>query len=584
MFTKLLSRMRRHDDGYALLAVLGIGLVLILMVASSLGVASSGYTKARTDDDWNAALSAAYGGLEEYQSRLGNDSTYYQYGNPSAPFSASSSSTVSLPTGTIANPAFGIGTPGTWATIPGGTSSYRYEVDNSDYAAGGVVHLRVTGRAGDQTRSVVADLRQTGLLDFLYLTDKETSDPLLRGDSTMPNACDKYAWAGRNSGCGIIQFGSMDVVNGPLHSNDELVICGARFNGPVTTASTLNTAHFTQPSGCSAPNFGVGTGPTVTGTLGMPATNASLRDETRIDVGTARPGCMYTGPTSITFNPDGTMTVISPWTKYTNISETAGIASTDPAACGKVGSGGNALGGKDGVTIPVLPSNLIYVQAVPSNPADDNYWPSDTLPKNFACTGTTSFPGWSFEGLAYPTANETQPDGTNSANPAYGCRSGDVYVSGKLSGALTVAAANYVYITGDLTYANAQKDILGLIGNNAVQVWNPRTATGLVSTTANRTVHAAILSTSHTFTVQNFAVSPSRGTLTVLGAIVQHYRGPVAQTSGGTIVSGYAKNYTYDARLRSAAPPKFLQPTSTTYAVTQVADVPSAFTAKGATQ
>jgi hypothetical protein len=291
---------------------------------------------------------------------------------------------------------------------------------------------------------------------------------------------------------------------------------------------------------------------------------------------------MYTGPTTITFNGNGTMTVVSPWTRFTNISETRAVRPKNPAACGKVGTGGNDLGGRNGATIPVLPSNLIYVQGVPSDPDDNNYWRPGELPSNFLCTGTSSFPGWSFQGLAYPVLGESQPDGTTSANPAYGCRNGDAYVSGTLSGALTVASANYIYITGDLTYANPAKDILGLIGNNAVQVWNPRAAAGgLVYTTKNRTIQAAILSTSHTFTVQNFAVAPSRGTLTVLGAIAQHYRGPVAQTSGGAIVSGYAKNYNYDTRLRSAAPPKFLQPTSTTYAVTQVADVPAAFSAKG---
>jgi hypothetical protein len=95
-------------------------------------------------------------------------------------------------------------------------------------------------------------------------------------------------------------------------------------------------------------------------------------------------------------------------------------------------------------------------------------------------------------------------------------------------------------------------------------------------------VHAAIVSVRHTFTVQNYARGPNRGTLTVLGAIAQLYRGPVATTSGTTLVSGYAKNYSYDTRLKNAAPPKFITPVSTTFEVTQVAGVPSAFSADGA--
>ena len=42
------------------------------------------------------------------------------------------------------------------------------------------------------------------------------------------------------------------------------------------------------------------------------------------------------------------------------------------------------------------------------------------------------------------------------------------------------------------------------------------------------------------------------------------------------------KDYEYDTRFRNIAPPKFLTPTSTTYGVTQVATVPAAFQASGA--
>lgn len=583
MFRRLLRSIRRDDDGYALLAVLGIGIVLLVMVATSLGVASSGYKKARGDDDWNGALSAAYGGLDEYRSRLANDSRYYTYGNPSAPFSASSGSTLTLPAGAAVNPAFDIGASGTWTTIPGGTSSFRYEVDNSGYSASGIVHLRVTGRAGERTRSIVADLKQKGFLDFLYFTDKETSDPQLRGEMTDPHPCDTYAWAvpARPASCPTIQFGPMDVINGPLHSNDQLVICGSTFKGAVSTSSSLSP-NFTQPAGCSAPSFVGGAGPAYAPSLGMPPTNSEMKKETRRDLDIPRPGCLYTGPTTVTFNGNGTMTVVSPWTRFTNVSMTSGIPSANPAACGTPGTGGNALGGAGGATIPVPASNLVYVQNVPTDAADPNY--SGQLPNGFACTGTSTFPGWSFQSISYPAAGEAQPIGTSAVNPAYACRNGDVYVRGGVGGAITVAAENYVYITGDLTYVDAQKDILGLVATKAVQVWNPRTSSGLLYTSANRTVQAAILSTAHTFTVQNYSVTPSRGTLTVLGAIAQKFRGPVATTSGGTIASGYAKNYSYDPRLRSAAPPKFLTPVSSTYGLTQVAGVPAAYTATGDAQ
>jgi hypothetical protein len=582
-----LNRMRRAsegDGGYALLVVLGVGVMLLALVATALTVASSGYRKAGTDEDWNAALSAAYAGLEEYRSRLANDSTYVKYGNPASDFTAATTSTVNMPA--VSNPAFGIGATGPWAQIPGsdGEASYRYEVDNSAFSIAGTVRLQVTGRVGTQTRTIVADLRQSGFIDYLYFTEFEVSDPLLSGDD---EACEQYAWAGRPAGCTTIQFGAMDVINGPLHSNDRLVICGGTFNGAVTTANPL-TPIYSKPSGCGSATFAVGTGPTVAQTVLMPPTNEDLRLETRNDLADVpRPGCLYTGPTSITFHPNGTMTVISPWTKYTNVSQTSGVGSGNPPACGQPGTATGQLGSAAGATVPVLNENLLYVQEVPRIAGDPNRWPTTgslSRPTNFTCTAadtTADVPaGWNFGSLQYPVSGEGTP--MNASEP-YGCDNGDLFVRGSVNGATTIAAENFVYITGDLTYADPQDDVLGVVGQNAVMVWNPiKPDDSLLSTTKNRTIHAAIVSVAHTFTVQNYRRGPNRGTLTVLGAIAQRFRGPVATTSGSTLASGYAKNYSYDTRLKNAAPPKFITPVSTTFGVAQVAGVPSAFTADGA--
>jgi hypothetical protein len=166
---KLARTLRTRDDGVALPTVFGLALLMLVLVASAMTVSTRGIVKTSTDEDTTGALAAAYAGVEEYQSRLANDSNYQKFGNPAAPFSLSSASSLSLPTGANANPAFGIGTSGTWANIPGeplpdGTSQqspgwFRYEVSNVDYADKGVLHLRVTGKVGEVTRSIVADLR-----------------------------------------------------------------------------------------------------------------------------------------------------------------------------------------------------------------------------------------------------------------------------------------------------------------------------------------------------------------------------------------------------------------------------------------
>ena len=581
----------RSDSGYALPAVIVLAAVMLVLVTGSLSVTASGLVKADNDQDANGALAAAYAGVAEYQSRLSNDSTYQKYGNSASPYTSSPASTVSLPAGTAANPAFGVSASAAWAIVPGSDSrsSYRYEVNNSQYGTSGVIKLRVTGKVGNVTRSIVADLRQKGFLDFLYFTDFETLDPDLFGGIN----CDRYEWANpaRPVACQKIQFGAVDVINGPLHSNDRLAICGSTFNGDVTSASTLafsNECTGTPIKWNGAANAVI-KAPAYRSAITIPPTNSQLRKEARNDLSTdvPRPGCLYTGPTSITLNSDGTLTVVSPYTKFTNISLTTGIPDANPAACGSL----SALNSTAGATFPVPEKNLIYVQNVPKDTADKNF--SASRPSGFTCTGSGRDQAWSYGGTSYPASGESRPATSSTTAPSYGCENGDVFVKGTLSGELTIGSENYIYVTGDIKYASVESSILGLIGQNAVWVYNPMTfqynkgnisgSTALLPVqNGGRTIQAAVLSVAHTIMVQNYQYGGQRGTLTVLGALAQRFRGTVATTNSGSIVNGYAKAYTYDERLRFTAPPKFLTPVSTTYGITQYASISSAFTPLGA--
>lgn len=587
------ARALRDDRGVALAMVIGMAAVLLLLVSTALTFSVSAMTKAKTDDNANAALAAAYAGVSDYQSRLTNDNTYQRYGDKTAPFSVSTGSTALSPDTT--NLAFDWGVGGRWATIAGatGNTAYRYEVDNSQYANKGVIRIRSTGRSGTVTKSIIANVRQKGFLDYLYFTDYETQDPAITGK--LVSKCEIYYPDRDDDDCGgAIQFGAGEVINGPLHSNDALYICaGSTFNGSVTSA--YNTAPFYR--NCGAANFTQGK-PAHDDSLEMPPTNTELRYETRSDLTATdvpRPGCLYTGPTKVTFNGDGTMTVRSPWTKAVNITATGGATNT---ACGTPGLGtnnGTTLGSSAGQTIPVPVQNVVYVQEVPSDTADPNGWAATSTPAGFSCPENGN-------GLGFPmdttttsgrTTIETKETNLSSkAGPYYGCRAGDVFVKGSVDkavkGQVTIAAANYVWVTGNLKYADPGVDVLGLIGQNAVWVWNPygtvktsgsgsnSTTTDSLLTDTGREIDAAIMSVKHTFQVQNFEDGSPRGQLTVLGAIAQKFRGTV-----GRPPIGYSKNYSYDVRFRSIAPPKFLQAVSTTYGISQVAEVKAAFDAKG---
>ena len=71
----------------------------------------------------------------------------------------------------------------------------------------------------------------------------------------------------------------------------------------------------------------------------------------------------------------------------------------------------------------------------------------------------------------------------------------------------------------------------------------------------------------HSFTVPYWQRGDALGTLNVTGAIAQRFRGPVGTNSGGTVVTGYAKNYVYDQRLKYLSPPKFLDPVASAWGV-----------------
>ena len=606
MFIRLMRKWNQRvitdEGGVALVTVISISAILIVMITMGLSLATNASTKSANNEDWDAAGAAAYAGISDYQSRLTNDNTYQKYGDSTAPFSASTgSSTLTLPTGALANPAFGYGASGTWAHIPGasGNRAFRYEIDNSAYANQGIIRVLATGRAGNVTRSMLANVRQKGFLDYLYFTDYETQDPAITG--SVQAQCELYYPTRVDSNCGgAIQFGASEVVNGPLDSNDALYICGGDFKGPVT--SYYSTAPYYRNCGTATFEAGV---PQLGPKLVMPPTNTQMKQETRGDLTATdvpRPGCLYTGPTSIVFNSNGTMTVRSPWTKAVNTSATGPM--TNPA-CGTPGRGtnnGTTLGSDVGQTIAVPAQNLIFVQTVPAVTTDPNYWASGAVPyAGFSCPSNGNGIGYPYTvvtGTAPKTTTTTESiTATGTGNNFYGCQTGDAFVKGQVKGQVTIAAENYVWITGDLTYTDRSSDVLGLVGQSAIWVWNPMIATTKCSgspvkcttgsssnylTDSGREIDAAMLSVQHTFQVQNYDQGASRGKLTVLGAIAQKFRGTVG--TAGTNSTGYLKNYSYDVRLRNIAPPKFLQAVSTTYGVTQYAEVAAVFDATGASK
>lgn len=136
----------------------------------------------------------------------------------------------------------------------------------------------------------------------------------------------------------------------------------------------------------------------------------------------------------------------------------------------------------------------------------------------------------------------------------------DVFIKGTLSGRLTVYSGDDIEIMGDLYYKidpqiePSSTDMLGLIAVDLITVDEyAHTASG----TQDITIQGALMSLEDDFEVENYSSGDPRGRINLLGGIVQHERGPVGTFSGGSLSSGYSKNYKYDTRLIKSAPPLF---------------------------
>ena len=566
----------RDDRGAALIMVVLLGFVSIVLVGTGMTVAMSGLQQSVSSQRSASALDAAFAGVQDYVARLNADDSYVKYGNPLSQFTISSGSAATV-TPDPTNWALDVSATGAqnrWAPVPGsdGVAKYRYEVDNSTYKVTGIVRLRTTGVSGGRTRSLVTSLRVRGFVDYSYFTDYEIGDPQMTG---APKSCEKHVWEGRPVDCGSTStnripdpyFGPDDAVSGDAHSNDQMIICAATFIGNITTAYSGSPLYSTR----NCPRTKAITNITHADPLPMPSTNDSMQTDA---------ACVYTGPTQITYNANGTMTVVSPWS-------TGGVG--DAATCGAPGQ----LGQPSGATVPQLDQNLLYVQNVPPTVTQ--------LPVGLRCidvngatTNATDGIGWSLtqggSTIRYPLVGEA-PATTkfavidpqwNAALPAYGCRNGDLYVKGTITTQTTAASQNYVYVIGNTVYKDQSTDVLGLVGQNGVLVWNPMSkgADAPMLAGQDREIDAAIVSVAHTFMVQNYDRGTAiRGTLTVFGSIAQKFRGSVHASDPDT---GYNKAYVYDSLLKTVSPPKFLASTATSFTVTRYAGVSAAYQPSGA--
>jgi hypothetical protein len=503
-----------HEHGFSMVAVILVLLATSMLAGATFAIVGTDIPFARAAQDRKQAYAAAEAGVEYYLYQLARDNDYWTHCDDVPDPGDGQPSPVNLQK---PSPA-----ARTWRNVSGTTES-RFSIEllpapgsgfaNCSTAApedsmldksSGTFRIRSTGESRGVRRSIIATLRRTSFLDYLYFTDFEASDPL-----TFPSAvdqaraaanCVKYripreqdTWCKANTS---ITFQDWDAIHGPLHTNDDLLTCGEPEFG---RAGKLDRIEIVGPatdgyrSDCGGPPKFYGPVRHPATYLPVPTSNDRLRKVAASDY-------VFNGRTDIRF--DGTMTMSV--TTYTN-----GVKKTTPTA---------------------LPANgVIYV----ATPDDSN------------CTLDAP------RQIDYPTI-----DSSNWSCPV-------LTVSGTYPKSMTLGSQGDIVIDGDL---KAKGDVvLGLIGERFVRVKHPvltgcgSNDTGTMNTV---TIQAAILALKDSFIVDNYPCGAPLGDLTVTGAIAQKFRGPVGTFNSTTKVRnhGYAKAYEYDDRLRYRSPPYFLDP------------------------
>lgn len=303
-----LIRRLRLQQGFTTVTLMGVMAVGGILVAGGFAAVNPDIGLSRDDQDYKQAYGAAEAGVQWYLASLARDNAYYtkctNVPNPAAGVPAP-----------VNNKWNGTGSdPRVWRTLlnsdgakytvellpaPGysacSTSDQYSMVDPT-----GNMRLRVSGRARGQTRSIIVTLRRRNFIDFIYFTHFETLDPLVYPTTSSQNYananCTKFR-PQRGGSCTEIQFISGDVIKGPLHTNDSILVCGSpTFGRHGQDAIELNGSSpgYVKASGCTLnPDFD---GEVIypAGQMELPPSNMALQS-------LAQTGYLFQGKTQIEF-------------------------------------------------------------------------------------------------------------------------------------------------------------------------------------------------------------------------------------------------------------------------------------------
>lgn len=126
--------------------------------------------------------------------------------------------------------------------------------------------------------------------------------------------------------------------------------------------------------------------------------------------------------------------------------------------------------------------------------------------------------------------------------------------------AVTVSAERDIVITNHVKYQEYSPDPLNAKGYNnllGILSWGGNIRIGTAAPN-DINIHGVVMAPHGIFTVDNYNWGSPRGTATLLGGAITDFYGPFGTFSGTTQISGYGRNFVYDARmLEGMVPPYF---------------------------
>lgn len=526
----------RTQDGFSLVVVLTVMLITSGLIVAGLTAADTDVHLSYSTTNHTQAYYAALAGVQEYAYKLQNNPDYWESceapngESEGAHFEDTVLVAESAPAGTTA-----CNSSSPFASVIESKGKFANTFRIEATACSGAAKLTTChGQPNTvQVRHVVATFGVTGFLDFAYFTQYEDEDYSLTGQSAAE--CEQYysVRSKNHASCQEIEFAAEDSVHGPMHTDDAANVCGnvefgRKGEKPPDTVEINGGVNLL--GGCSGtPTYNTATGSYTKGKeLKAPESDSSLK------LYVESPN-EFEGATHLVLNgSSNTIEVINQGKKENPIAWPA--------------------------------NGLIYVEKKEKG-------------------GTCAY-----------TYKQEAADLANEVAEEEGC--GTVYVSGTYSKSLTIAAERELIINGSIIptgvtpgEAPTGTDTLGLIATHFVRIYHPVEETYTKTTgshcqngdkevnskTCERTnnssgcdaenasgslenpwIYAAILSTSHSFLVDNYKCGSQTqlGKLNIFGAIAQKFRGIV----GVPGEHGYIKNYIYDERLATDEPPYFLAP------------------------